>query len=54
VIFKPLADYRSGKRAWGVMNAIASALSVQDSADVAAYFAGRAGELEANSGVRMP
>jgi len=37
VIFKQLADYRSGKRSWGVMNGIAKALTVQDSANVAAY-----------------
>jgi cytochrome c553 len=41
VIFKQLDDYRSGKRLWGVMGAIAKALSIQDSADVAAYFAVR-------------
>ncbi len=38
VIYKQLADYRSGHRQWGVMNAVAMALSEQDSADVAAYF----------------
>jgi cytochrome c553 len=54
VIFKQLADYRSGKRSWGVMNGIAKALTVQDSANVAAYFSGRAGGLQANSGVRIP
>jgi cytochrome c553 len=53
-IFKQLADYRSGKRNWGVMNAIAKALSVQDAADVAAYFAERPGRLQANSGERFP
>ena len=41
VIYKQLDDFRAGKRSWGAMNAIASALSAQDSADVAAYFAGR-------------
>jgi cytochrome c553 len=41
VIYKQLDDYRSGKRLWGVMSAIATALSDQDSADVAAYFARR-------------
>jgi cytochrome c553 len=41
VIFKQLDDYRSGKRLWGVMGAIAKALSTLDSADVAAYFAVR-------------
>jgi cytochrome c553 len=42
VIYKQLSDYRSGKRLWGVMSAIAGALSDQDSADVAAWFAHRA------------
>lgn len=41
VIYKQLDDYRSGKRLWGVMSAIATALSEQDSADVAVYFAHR-------------
>jgi cytochrome c553 len=41
VVYKQLDDYRSGKRLWGVMSAIATALSEQDSADVAAYFARR-------------
>ena len=54
VIFKQLADYRSGKRSWGVMNAIAKALTVQDAADVAAYFASRTGGLQADSGARWP
>jgi cytochrome c553 len=54
VIFKQLADYRSGKRLWGVMNAIAKALSVQHAADVAAHYASRAGRLQANTGERMP
>ena len=53
-IFKQLADYRSGKRLWGVMNAIARALSVQDLADVATYFAGRPPGLQSNSGERFP
>jgi cytochrome c553 len=39
-IYKQLDDFRSGKRLWGVMQAIAKALSPQDSADVAVYFAG--------------
>lgn len=39
VIYKQLDDYRSGKRLWGVMSAIATALTAQDSADVAVYFA---------------
>jgi cytochrome c553 len=54
VIFKQLADYRSGKRSWGVMNAIAKAISAQDSADVAAHFAGRKGQLQVNLGLRIP
>jgi cytochrome c553 len=53
VTFKQLADYRSGKRTWGVMNGIGKALAVQDTADVAAYFASRAG-LQPDSGVRVP
>ena len=53
-IFKQLADYRSGKRSWGVMNGIAKALTVQDSANVAAYFASRPGRLQADSGMRIP
>jgi|GEM_PF-5761161 len=47
VIFKQLDDYRSGKRPWGVMGAMAKALSTQDSADVAAYFAARPNGLAA-------
>src|ERR1700730_6306894 len=47
VIFKQLDDYRSGKRLWGVMGAIAKALSTQDSADVAVYFAARPNGLAA-------
>ena len=54
VIYKQLADYRSGKRLWGVMNGIAKALSVKDSADVASYFAGRPGGLPAVTGLRVP
>jgi cytochrome c553 len=41
VIYKQLDDYRSGKRLWGSMSAIATALTDQDSADVADYFARR-------------
>jgi cytochrome c553 len=41
VIYKQLDDFRTGKRSWGAMNAIAQALSAQASADVAAYFASR-------------
>ena len=52
--FKQLADYRSGKRLWGVMGAIAKALTVQDSADAAAYFASRTGLLQSNLPERIP
>jgi cytochrome c553 len=44
-IYKQLADYRSGKRLWGVMNGIALALTEQDLADVAAYYARQPGGL---------
>src|SRR5262249_26272971 len=53
-LFKELADYRSGKRLSSIMNGVAQALSVQDSADVAAYFAGRAGRLQARPDERAP
>jgi cytochrome c553 len=54
VIYKQLDDYRSGKRWWGVMGAIAKALSPRDSADVAAYFASRSGGLPAIGAARAP
>jgi cytochrome c553 len=54
VIYKQLDDYRSGKRLWGVMGAMAEALSARDSADVAAYFASRSEGLPAIGGVRAP
>jgi cytochrome c553 len=54
VIYKQLDDYRSGKRLWGVMGAIAKAISPQDSADVAAFFAAQANGLPADSGIRVP
>ncbi len=54
VIYKQLDDYRSGKRLWGVMGAIATALTVQDSADVAAYFAGRPDGLRPVAGEGVP
>ena len=53
-MFKQLDDYRSGKRLWGVMEGMAKALSAQDSADVAAYFAAQAGGLPALTGNRVP
>lgn len=54
VIYKQLDDYRSGKRSWGVMGAIASALSAQDSADVAAYFASLGDGLAPVAGEPLP
>jgi cytochrome c553 len=54
VIYKQLDDYRSGKRLWGVMSAIATALTDQDSADVAAYFAHRPDGLTPVAGEGAP
>jgi cytochrome c553 len=54
VIYKQLDDYRDGKRLWGVMAAMAKALSAQDSADAAAYFAAQAGGLPELTGERVP
>jgi cytochrome c553 len=53
VIYKQLADYRSGKRVGGVMGAIAEVLSPRDAADVAAYYSSLAG-LPPTGGVRAP
>ena len=53
-IYKQLDDFRSGHRSWGAMNAIAQALSLEDSADVAAYFATRPGGLPPITGDRVP
>lgn len=44
-IYKQLDDFRAGKRSSGVMNAVATALTAEDSADVAAYFASRSTAL---------
>jgi len=38
VIYKQLVDYRTGKRNYVVMNAVATGLTDQDMADVAAYY----------------
>ena len=46
-IFKQLDDYRFRKRLWGVMGAIGKALSIRNSADVAAYFAAQPNGLAA-------
>jgi cytochrome c553 len=54
VIYKQLDDYRSGKRLWGVMGAMAKSLSAQDSADVAAYFAAQQDGLPAIGSNRVP
>jgi cytochrome c553 len=54
VIYKQLDDYRTGKRLWGVMGALAKALSAQDSADVAAHFAAQAGGLPPIGSNRIP
>src|SRR5260370_35474083 len=54
VIYKQLDDYRSGKRLWGVMSALATALTDQDSADVAAYFAHRPNGLTPVAGEGAP
>jgi cytochrome c553 len=53
-IYKQLDDFRSGKRLWGGMNAIATSLSDQDSADVAAYFAHRPAGLTPVAGEGKP
>ena len=54
VIYKQLDDYRSGKRLWGVMNGVASALTDQNSADVASYFASQRGGLHQITGEGLP
>ena len=54
VIYKQLDDFRSNKRLWGGMNAIASVLSEQDSADVAAHFAHQPGGLLPVAGEGVP
>jgi cytochrome c553 len=54
VIYKQLDDYRSRKRLWGVMGAIAAALTDQDAADVAAYFSRRSNGLPPVAGEGAP
>jgi cytochrome c553 len=39
VIYKQLTDYGTGKRHWAMMNAVATGLSDQNMADVAAFYA---------------
>ncbi len=53
-IYKELDDYRSDKRLWGVMNALAKALSAEDAADVAAYYAQLTGGLPTVTGLDRP
>ncbi len=52
--YKQLEDFRSGKRLWGVMHGIAGALTPQDLADAAAYFAGHFKEPGAIGYRRFP
>jgi cytochrome c553 len=54
VVYKQLDDYRSGKRVWGVMEAIAKTLSDRDAADAAAYFAIQPGGLPPIRGNPVP
>jgi len=49
-IFKQLDDFRAGKRSSGVMSAIATVLTTQNSADVAAYFASQGDGLPVPGG----
>ena len=49
-IFKQLDDFRAGKRSSGVMSAIATALTTESSADVAAYFASQGDGMPAPQG----
>jgi cytochrome c553 len=53
VIYKQLDDFRTGKRSWGAMKAIAQALSTQDALDVGAYFASRTNGLPPFLGERF-
>jgi cytochrome c553 len=54
VIYKQLDDYGNGKRLWGVMNGIASALTPQNRADVATYLASLSGGLRRFDGNVSP
>jgi cytochrome c553 len=53
-IYKQLEDFRSNKRVWDVMNGMAAALTVQELADAAAYFAGRTVGLPPVGGEGIP
>lgn len=52
--YKELEDFRSGKRLWGVMHGMATALTPQDLADAAVYFAGLSKELGAIGYQQLP
>jgi cytochrome c553 len=54
VVYKQLDDYGNGKRLWGVMNGIASALTPQNRADVATYLASLSGGLRRFDGNASP
>jgi cytochrome c553 len=53
-ILKQLDDFRTNKRVWGVMNGMATGLTVQDLVDVAAYFSGRTVGLPKIGGEGVP
>jgi cytochrome c553 len=53
-IYKQLDDFRSNKRLWDVMNGIATALTDQETVDVASYFASRAVGLPPVGGEGAP
>jgi cytochrome c553 len=52
--YKQLRDFRSGKRLWGVMHGMATALTPQDLADAAVYFAGLSKESGATGYQQLP
>jgi len=54
VIYKELTDFRTGKRNYVVMNAVAAGLSDQDMADAAAYYASCPQENLTNNGTAAP
>ena len=53
VLYKQLADFKSGTRLSGPMSAIAQSLTPQQSADVAAYYSSLSG-LPETGGARLP
>jgi cytochrome c553 len=54
VIYKELTDFRTNKRNFVVMNAVAAGLSDQDVADVAAYYSSSPREKLINKGTAAP